>query len=274
MEQNYKYFQDEVEEKKTNKVFYKFIIAIALVYLAIFAIVYSYHANFEYVTINGPSMQNTLNPNPELRDENEVQDGVIVKLSTDADYGDIIVIDRGEKVSSIIKRALAFEGDYFTIASIDFNGGRDYRFMRIKAGTNEVEIINEPYIKSYEYWNMIEGYTSNGIVYEGVLYPEYTQELHYSTTTFDVKIDGQTHAIEFFKVPEGEVFYMGDNRTASLDARVYGTTKQSNIYGYVVKIVHNGTFIKDNPVKWFFQQIGDFFEVIWREILIFFGMKA
>ncbi len=274
MEQNYKYFQDEVEEKKTNKVFYKFIIAIALVYLAIFAIVYFYHANFEYVTINGPSMQNTLNPNPELRDENEVQDGVIVKLSTDADYGDIIVIDRGEKVSSIIKRVLAFEGDYFTIASIDFNGGRDYRFMRIKAGTNEVEIINEPYIKSYEYWNMIEGYTSNGIVYEGVLYPEYTQELHYSTTTFDVKIDGQTHAIEFFKVPEGEVFYMGDNRTASLDARVYGTTKQSNIYGYVVKIVHNGTFIKDNPVKWFFQQIGDFFEVIWREILIFFGMKA
>ncbi len=270
----YKYFKDEVEEKKTNKVFYKFVLALVLIYLVLFAIIYSYHVNFEYVTINGCSMQPTLNPNPELQDIDEVQDGVIVRVGHDADYGDIIVIDRGEDEDSIIKRALAFGGDYFTIASVDFDGGRDYRFMRIKEGSDEVEILYEEYIKSYEYWNMVDGYVNDGIEYESILYVKYTQYLNYQTTKFDVEIGGQTYAIEFFQVPEGEVFYMGDNRTGSSDARISGTTKQTNIYGHVVRIVHNGTFIKEDPVKWFFQQIADFFAIIWREILIFFGMVA
>ena len=271
----YKYFQEEVEEKKTNKVFYKFVVALVIVYLILFAIIYAYHASFEYVTINGCSMQPTLNPNPELKDIDEVQDGVIVRLGHNADYGDIIVIDRGENEDSIIKRALAFGGDYFTIASVNVGGDVDYRFMRIKEGSQEVEILEEEeYIKSYEYWNMIDGYTLNGIEYESLLYTKYTEDLNYQTTTFDVPIGGQTYPIEFFQVPEGQVFYMGDNRTGSSDARLSGPVDQTNIYGHVVRIVHNGTFIKEDPVKWFFQQIADFFAIIWREILIFFGMTA
>jgi len=34
-------------------------------------------------------------------------------------------------------------------------------------------------------------------------------------------------------IPEGEVFYLGDNRTNSSDSRIYGTCKEENIVGVV-----------------------------------------
>ena len=87
-------------------------------------------------------------------------------------------------------------------------------------------------------------------------------------------LDGVQRDVVFFQIPEGDVFFMGDNRTGSFDARASGTTSQKNILGYVVKVVYEGTFIKEDPIKWTFQQIKDFFSIIWEEILIFFGSNS
>jgi len=275
---DYKYFKDEQENKQSDKLFIKFAIVLFVIYAFIFGTVFIYHSNFEYVTINGESMQNTLNPNPELRKDTEtgeynfVQDGVYIKITTDVDYGDIVVINK-TKTQSVIKRVLAFGGDYITIASINYDGNRDYRFMRVKSGSDKVEIINEEdYIKSYYYWNMISGTIVDNVEYENPLYSYYINQ-DYQTKTFTVNLDGEDRNVIFFKVPDKHIFYMGDNRTGSKDART-GTMPQANIQGYVVKVVHNGTFIKDDPTKWFFKQIEDFFSIVWREISIFFGAKA
>ena len=269
---DYKYFIDKQEEKQSQKIFYKFVVVLFIVYAFIFGIVFAYHANFEYVTINGCSMQPTLNVNPKYVDGDEVEDGVYIKLTHNVDYGDIIVINKTEE-DSIIKRALAFGGDYVTIASINYDGNRDYRFMRIKEGSGEIEIINEDYILSYEEWNSKQGEIVNNVEYENILYTMFTY-LDYQTKTFNLMLDGVQRDVVFFQIPEGDVFFMGDNRTGSFDARASGTTSQKNILGYVVKVVYEGTFIKEDPIKWTFQQIKDFFSIIWEEILIFFGSNS
>lgn len=275
---SYKYFLDEKAEKISDKLLVRFALVLFSVYLVVFGCAFAFRSNYEYFTIKGLSMQNTLNPNPDLVRDPEtgeydyVQDGVYIKFTTKVDYDDIIVIEK-TKNDSIIKRALAFGGDYITIASIEYDDGIDYRFMRVKEGQNEVEIIYEDYIKSYEYWNSITGQTENNVTYEGLLYPRY-KELGYQTKTFNIMLDGQQREVVFFQIPQDHVFYMGDNRTGSNDARGTGTAQQDKIIGKVVNLVRNGTFIKKDPFLWFFHQIGDFFTIIWDEIVIFFGVKA
>lgn len=274
--QEYKYFKDEKEEKQSNKLFIKFIVILFVVFSFIFCVVSIYHSNFQYVKITGCSMQPTLNENPIEVDGYDVQDGVYIKLTKSIDYGDIVVIDKDKKSDKddlIIKRALAFGGDYVTIASISYNDTRDYRFMRVKQGHQEVEIIYEDYIKSYAYWNSYAGSVENGVEYENPLYTKYLS-LNYETKVFSLQLGGQEKEVVFFKVPENNIFYMGDNRTGSLDARINGTELKAHVLGKVVKIVNNGTFIQEEPAKWFFQQISDFFSIVWKEISIFFGAKA
>lgn len=271
--QEYKYFLDEKEDKQSDKLFFKFAIVLFVIYLVVFASAFIFRANFEYITINGCSMQNTLNPNPVEIDNELVQDGVYIKLTQNVNYGDIIVLNKTEE-ESIIKRALAFGGDYVTIASISYDGNRDYRFMRVKQGSDEVEILNEAnYIKSYDLWNMVEGEVVGDVEYETSIYLNY-QGLQYNTKTFDVLLDGKEREVVFFEIPDDHVFYMGDNRTGSYDARFSGTLNKSHIEGYVVKIVHNGTLTKQNAFSSLFQQIGDFFSIIWGEISRFFGAKG
>ena len=261
----YKYFKEEQEEKQSNKIFYKFVIVLCVIYALVFGVTYAFRSTFEYVTINGCSMQSTLNPNPVKMNGKEVQDGVYIKLTQNVDYGDIIIIKK-DKQDSIIKRALAFGGDYITIASVEYDEGTQLRFMRVKDGSDEVEVVDEKnYIKSYDEWNATETTFFGDVEYEDVFYSCFTF-LGYKTKEIEVELDGTKRSVVFFQIPEDEVFFMGDNRTGSADARVTGTVDKKDVVGYVVKIVHNGTITKKNPIKWFFQQIGDFFSIVWNEI--------
>lgn len=270
-----KYFQDERQEKISQKLFFTFLMILLVFYAIIFGVISYYRTNFEYVTINGVSMQPTLNVNVSSG-TNDSHDGVYIKRTNKVDYNDIIVIATGYKDESIIKRALAFGGDYITIASVNYDGERDYRFMRVKKGSDEVEIINEKnYIKSYDAWNGNTGTIINNVEYENPFYTYYTEsDLNYDKKIFTVNLDGQDRDVIFFKIPDNKVFFMGDNRTQSRDARVSGATDKKNVLGYVVRIVKNGTMIKKDAGKWFSQSLEDFFSIIWREISIFFGSKG
>ncbi|MBP3344707.1 MAG: signal peptidase I [Clostridia bacterium] len=282
----YKYYKDEQSEKTASKIFVRFICFAIVIYAVLFGINYYFNANYTYITINGISMQPTLNPDPYLlvktvngiRKSDYVQDGVYIRETQDIDYNDIIIIANIFADKTIIKRALAFDGDYITIARIETDDGQnEYRFMRVKENTSTVEVVEEEYIKSYQVWS--NAYTVSQsqrpqdpstaeIVYEPLFFNSFYNK-GYESRLFSVhEADGEQ--VRFFKVPDGQFFYMGDNRTNSTDGREKGTTKVDNIVGKVVKIVSNGTDYPGNNF-WWLNRLGGLISVLWDDILRFFG---
>lgn len=279
----YRYYIDEKEDKMSQKLFHTFIAIFLVFYLLVISLSFAFYQNFSYISISGKSMQSTLNPSPVLvqtkRGSEYLQDGVYIKHTKDVDYGDIVVLDPSEEKEddTIIKRVLALEGDYITIVKIpNAEGTLEYHVLRVKENTNKVEILQEDYIYSYSDWTGKEGSANDavvsGVVYEASIYKNFSTYLKYETKTFPVsKLDGAN--VTFFKVPENSIFFLGDNRANSNDSRALGCFDLSKIEGRVCAIVRDGTAYEGNNM-WWINRIKGFFEVIWREILVFFGASA
>lgn len=263
-------FKDDFDERVSGKLFYKFVIVLFAFYIFLIICSQIFYANYSYVTISGTSMQNTLNPNPVA----SKQDGVYIKYTQDVDYGDIIILNSRitNYKTTIIKRALAFEGDFITIAKVPVEGvaGGEYRFMRKKLNS-PVEVLYEDYIKGYQFWSANKSIyvPSEKISYEETFYGNY-KKLGYKEKTFPVdELDGKE--VTFFEVPENHVFFMGDNRSDSTDARSWaGTHETSKIVGKVIDIIHDGTNYPGNHVWWINRMVG-FIKICWNDILRFFG---
>lgn len=139
---------------------------------------------------------------------------VMVNAYRAPDYGDIIVIS-GEKTNGdwLIKRAIAFGGDTLAIE----NG---YVYLK-KAGETEFTKLEEKYL-----------------VNQGI--------------TFYPRINDKSNVLRAeFSVAEGEIFYLGDNRTDSSDSRSsFGTCEKSQIVGVVSEFA-----LKTKGVNTFFGQI-------------------
>ncbi len=281
----YKNFIEDIEDRASNKLFYKFVIVLFAFYMFLLICNQAFYSNFSYLTIFGTSMQNTLNPYPrkvttQNGREESWQDGVYVRLSQNVDYGDIVIIqsDGISAHDSIIKRVLGKEGDYITIAKIDVEGveGGEYRFMRVRADSGGVvEVLYEDYIRSYTEWTANEYHTgqitdANGIVYERNFYNYYT--LSYPSKKFKVnELDGKE--VTFFQVPENHIFFMGDNRANSTDARFIGTKSTDKILGYVVEIIRDGSNYEGNNDWWKNRFVG-FAKICYKEVLRFFGANV
>lgn len=129
-------------------------------------------------------------------------DVLVINVLEKADYGDIVVISADENAAAggikhkIIKRVIAKGGD-----EVKFFGGNVYLK---KKGESEFKELNESYVKR-------QGVTN------------------YKAPSSSVPESAETVVI----VPEGEIFFLGDNRTNSSDSRTYGTRKEENIWGVV-----------------------------------------
>lgn len=279
----YKYFKDEKEEKLSNKLFYKFMLILFFFYFILIVCLQTFFANYGYVTILGQSMQPTINKNPvcvkyqNYVEKQYISDGVYLRYTHDIDYNDIIIIDNrmNEQEDTIIKRVLGFGGDYVTIVKVDNEGesNYEYRFMRVKKNSPTVEIIEEDYINGYSGWNDKEELlTEDNIAYEKVFYKTFMVIHHYEYKTFKVSLDGgkSYSDVVFFKIPENEIFFMGDNRAHSTDSRAEGALPLKKVVGKVVEIVPHGTSYVGNKTWWWNRTVG-FFNVLWKEILRFFG---
>jgi len=281
----YTYYQDQKEEKRSQKIFIILIVLFCVAFISTIAICYAFYQNFSYITISGKSMQSTLNPNPVLvKTENGseyLQDGVYIKHTQDIDYKDIVVIDttpkNAKKEKTIIKRVLGLEGDYVSIVKLENEEGLEaFHLLRVKQGKNKVEVLEEEYIYSYESWSSIDGsaweITVDGVTYESNFYSNYKDSYKYEYTTFPVSQLGGAEVV-FFKIPEKSFFFLGDNRANSNDSRALGFLKTSKIEGRVVDIVKDGSEYSGNTFWWFNRAKG-FFRVIWQEILYFFSASA
>lgn len=273
---NYIYFKDEKEDKISEKLFKKFVVIVLVFYIFIFLFGYLFYQNYAYITISGQSMQNTLNPNPVAvqteRGIEMLQDGVYINLKQTPTYNDIVVIDISSvsflNKETIIKRVIALENDYVTI--IRDSEKNEYRVLRIKNNTNNIELLEEDYVKSYSEWSgsyFDNDIIINGISYERSFYTTFSE--YYQVTTFNYN----GNDVLFFKVPQSNFFFLGDNRANSSDSRGIGTLPISNVKGTVVEIVSNGTQYNGNNI-WWLKRFEGFFKVVWREILIFFGANV
>ncbi len=277
----YTNYKDEFTDKISARLFYKFAVVLFAFYIVVLLCTQAFYLNYSYITISGESMQNTINPNPVeivTKDGRErVQDGVFVKLTQDVDYGDIVILKSNisNKNKTIIKRVLAFEGDHITIARVPKEGllKGELRFMRVKSGSTKVEILEENYIRSHFEW--IGGFEEGScklygnVYYEDMFFTNYFG--YYQSREYYVPQIGEN--VLFFEVPQENVFFMGDNRANSTDARFLGTYNSDKIVGRVVEIVKNGTKYEGNHF-WWFNRIVSTIKVCWQEVLRFFGANV
>ena len=300
----YTYFRIEKENRISYRVFYSFLYVMFIIYAFILLTALAFDYNYSYVTIQGTSMQPTLNKNPVLSgDGSSFQDAVYLKHTKDVDYGDIIVIQvpqENDESYSIIKRVIAKENDYITIVKLPIvmeNGVTEwqYRVVRKIFGSSEVEVLQEDYIKSYEEWSLWDGngYLDTGMIVNNEV--KYTNLMEYEPSFFANYIEnnectklkfaysGNTYQAYFFKVGQdkfskecNQIFFMGDNRTGSTDARMTGTRGEDMIIGKVVKIIHDA--VNDRNlilnINVSFNKVFSFFEIIWNEILSYFSFPS
>ena len=274
------YYKKDIKRQRALRLFVKFLYILLVFYFVMLFSHILFNINYRFLTISGPSMQPTLNPNPTEINGVLYQDGVYMKYTQDIAYGDIIIVDREEekgiKGYTVIKRAMAFGGDKISIAKLPVgeNGEFEYRFIRIKAG-DEVEdivyqgqddeyIIYEDYILGYDDWGELRTNQYNGVEYENDFYVNFIfnnhKEIHLVT------VGSQTFQVEFYQVEQGQVFYLGDNRNFSQDSRITGTASMEKVVGKVVAIIRNG-----NSILGWADTVWEYFVILYNEFIGLFS---
>ncbi len=167
------------KEKRSNN---RFMLVFALAMLALVSFVFWFHANFSGVQVSGPSMQKTLMGGEYLLMK-EVRGG------EGFTYGDVVVVsvEHYPEIQKLNEKKAEKDKTKFLIKrviamegdKVKFEKGEMWLWKDYESGGG-YEKLNEPY-----------AYYSNKSRYEC---SEYT-------------------------VGEGEVFFLGDNRNASLDSR-------------------------------------------------------
>lgn len=275
------YYGEDREENTSRKVFIWLAGIFSAIFIFFFVVDLAMLQKYRFILISGSSMQNTLNSDPVYGGG---QDGVYILLTKDVTYGDIIVREKYDG-TSIIKRVMALEGDKICIARVEIGEGDDkkdqIRFMRIKAGSNKVEVLEETYIKNYgvvdpntgkdgyEAWDEFEtrsAPTIGEVVYASDFYRKHIEGKEDEATL----ITYQDKEYMFVNIPEGKFFYMGDNRTNSDDCRKEGAQSADEIIGKVVRISHNVYSFKNSPF-YLFNYAGGYLGLIWDEIVSYFS---
>lgn len=264
----FKYFQDEKEDKVSQRLLLSLIFIVLVVFAMLFITNMFFQQNYRFITINGTSMQPTLNPDPEYVDGKAIQDGVFIRITKDVTYNDIVIVDKTDATSrTVIKRVMAMGGDYISIIKVkQADGSESFRFIRLKKGEKTPEILEEDYILGYEYWDLFKYVEEDGVKYEDIFYENFIQ----NKPTKIIKVNGQD--VKFSYIEEGYIFYMGDNRTGSFDARSTGADPQTKVIGKVVSIVHDATSSK--ALVGSANKVIQYLKIVWNEISNYFAWNV
>ena len=256
---------------------------IVLIFFLIFFVWYTvFSVTHRYYIVKGASMQPYLNNGIPATDQSSSKDAVYVNLNGKIEVYDVVVIEGVSKTSpSIIKRVVAEEGDFVSIAKNGKSGNSFYLYridaedMTLENGeytttkTDENAIIYENKRKTgyeieYNDWNSVDERIYNGVYYDYEFYEEFINkkgyfdnEEKYHPYNYYVSSDD----LIYVQVPENSTFCLGDNRAHSSDSRTYGFISYDNIVGDVEITVYNYSFVNRvfEVVKYYYKQVEEFF---------------
>ncbi len=297
------YDKQKVKDE-TGKLAFYFIASISFyIFLLFFAIFFAWYSVFVsthiFYEVKGPSMMSTLNNKITDEQLETLTDRELENLSFDAVYVekyakirlfDIVTIHPNSGKDDYIKRVMALEGDYITIAKSKNENNEDcFYFYRIDKNLIGSEVVIEDgqissdfddemakldeengslyKIRSATEWyekgeksdektveNMPKSY-----VYEKDFYNNFLSDYFDlgEKDGFAVSKDG----LVYVKVPEDMFFFMGDNRAYSADSRILGFYNTDHIVGRCEFIVYNYDFVTRlwEVVKFYFSEMEKFF---------------
>lgn len=254
---------------------------IVLIFFLIFFVWYTvFSVTHRYYIVEGASMQPYLNNGIPATDQSSSKDAVYVNLNGKIEVYDVVVIEGvSQKSPSIIKRVVAEEGDFVSIAK----SGNSFYLYRIDAEditlnenseytsmiSDEKAIIyenkrNTGYEIEYNDWNSVDERIYNGVYYDYEFYEEFINkkgyfdnEEKYHPYNYYVSSDN----LIYVQVPENYTFCLGDNRAHSSDSRTYGFISYDNIVGDVEITVYNYSFVNRvfEVIKYYYYQVEEFF---------------
>ncbi len=172
---------------------------------------------YSYFIVKNSSMSPTLNTNP-----NGINDAVYVNRFAKIEVGDIIVIRNEQTSYSVIKRVIGLGGDKIGFITKVEDGEIIRKLVRIPKGLQTYYEINEDYL-------------------ENPMVNEYAFEKFQNLVSKEDNVE-IVEGIAFYVVGDNEIFYVGDNRTASFDCFNYGSVSENLLIGRVDVIIKEQKF--------------------------------
>ena len=249
---------------------------IVLIFFLIFFVWYTvFSVTHRYYIVEGASMQPYLNNGIPATDQSSSKDAVYVNLNGKIEVYDVVVIEGVSKTSpSIIKRVVAEEGDFVSIAKSgnsfylyridaeDMTLNENSEYTSMVSDENALVFENERntgYEIRYDDWNGVDERVYNGVHYDYGFYSQFIQGYINGNDTFSYYVSSDD--LIYVQVPENSTFCLGDNRAHSSDSRTYGFISYDNIVGDVEITVYNYSFVNRvfEVIKYYYYQVEEFF---------------
>lgn len=285
---------NETKQKSKLKSILSWVGIYAILFVCVFSFslgfVYLFDNYYRYYPVSGTSMQPTINPDVSLGagKDNSVQDGVFVKVTANVQSNDIVIIQRPSEDFTIIKRVIATEGDMIAICKDNFQDDSNglYHTFVVRAGNNYVQKLEEAYLDPADrvIWSQNHAEKTLGSVDVHVKYENSFYNKYLANPTDETRLHTYTYCdrqIVFYELRDSEIFYMGDHRSNSSDARTAGVAyakkrkqvnpeKQAYVVGRVFKIIEDAKTLDDKNILWWVQ-IKALASYFWGNIVDFFA---